>query len=299
MHDEAVVEGRLWERTPPRELGLDFSGETLDFLVWVTAVDPKKPKEFVWKPELSKLTLGDRVFLYFAYAALREEGTHRNLDLPPRPVFLRHGLCRLAFPDDFAGVKNDEPPDFTPWMTGAGSYILEALQAELTSRWLQIERGKEDISDFTKMRSLGRSQERVLKAYYDAVEKANRLDLTRFVLHTAAGVLPPTAAAPMWVGGLQAPAGTRLADRTDTYRAATAFLRSLDRLAEWTNRARRVGYFDEGYAASQLWLTDWERCGGDARLVRAGDHPASRPVASGRPGPTTVSYGGEPHRGVS
>ena len=73
----------------------------------------------------------------------------------------------------------------------------------------------------------------------------------------------------MWVGSLQAPAGARLADRAATYRAATAFLRSLDRMAAWTTRARRVGYFDEGYAASQLWLADWERCDGDARLARA------------------------------
>src|SRR5262249_7522393 len=158
-----------------------------------------------------------------------------------RPVFLRHGLCRLAFPEDFAEVKNDAPPDFAPWLTGAGSYLLEALQAELTNRWLQLERGKEDVNDFARMRSLGRSQALVVKAYYDAVEEAGRLDLARFLLHTAAGILPAGATAPMWVGGLQAPAGTRLADRTDTYRAATAFLRSLDRMAAWTTRARRIG----------------------------------------------------------
>jgi hypothetical protein len=272
LRGEAVVAGRLWERTPPRELGLDFSGETLDFLIWVTAVDPKKPKEFVWKPELSKLTLGDQALLFFAYAALREENAHRDLlDLAARPAFVRHGLCRLAFPEDFAGARNDEPPDFAPWTAGAASCMLEALQPELRDRWVQVERGKEDVSDHGRMRLLGRSQELVLGAYHKAVEEAGRLDLARFLLEAASHVLPAGASAQTWVGGLQAPAGTRLADRTETYRAATAFLRSLERLAAWAARARRTGYFDEGYAAGQLWLADWERCDGDVRLARARD----------------------------
>ncbi len=266
---EAVVVGRLWERTPPHELGLRFSGETLAFLMWLTAVDPKRPKEFVWKPEPTKCTRGDEVLLYFAYGALREEDAHRALELPPRPAFVRHALCRLAFPEDFAGVKNDEPPDFAPWTGGANAWLLEALQRELRARWLQVERGKEDVSDTTRMRALGRSQELVLDAYYKAVEAAGRPDLARFLLETAAGVLPEGASAPTWVGGLQAPPGARLADRAETYRAATAFLRSLERMAAWTARARRTGYFDEDYAASQLWLADWERCDGDARLARA------------------------------
>ena len=88
-------------------------------------------------------------------------------------------------------------------------------------------------------------------------------------METAASVLPEGASAQLWVGGLQAPAGARLADRAETYRAATAFLRSLERMTAWTAKARRTGYFDEGYAASQLWLADWERCDGDARAARA------------------------------
>jgi hypothetical protein len=269
LRRDAVVAGRLWERTPPGELGLCFSGESLDFLIWVTAVDPKRPKEFVWKPEPGKFTVGDLTLFYFAYAALREQEMHRTLGLPSRPAFAQHGLCRLAFPEDFGEVKGDEPPDFAPWTDGVESCLLEALQPELAARWTQAERGKEDVSDFARMRALGQSQELVLDAYYKAIEAAGRLDLARFVLDTAAGVLPQGAQARTWVGGLQAPAGARLADRAETYRAATAFLRSLERTADWTARARRTGYFDEGYAASQLWLADWERCDGDARLARA------------------------------
>src|SRR5947209_5453334 len=35
-----VAEGRLWQRTPPAELGLTFSRHALEFLVWITAARP-------------------------------------------------------------------------------------------------------------------------------------------------------------------------------------------------------------------------------------------------------------------
>jgi hypothetical protein len=223
----------------------------------------------VWAPDPGQLTTGDQALLYYAYAALRGGDAPPELGLVRRPAFLRHGLCRLAFPEDFAGAADDEPPDFAPWTGAPGACVMEALQSDLAIRWAEVEGGKEREADYARMRALGASQELVLGAYLEAVERAGRLDLARFVLQAAARVLPAAAAAPMWVGGLRAPAGTRLADRAETYRAATAFLRALDRVAAWTARARQTGYFDEGYAASQLWLADWERYGGDARLARA------------------------------
>jgi hypothetical protein len=269
LRNEAVSAGRLWERTPPRELGLTFSGETLRFLVWVTAVNPKaKPRESVWKTDVPAFTLGDLVLLYFGYAALHEANMHKDLGLPSEPALQRHGLCRLAFPEDFA-ADTDETPDFAPWMSGVGACVLEAIQPELHKRWRKLENEKEEISDHAQMCGLGGSQALVLAAYYEALEQAGRWDLTRFLLRTADDVLPEGAAASPWIGGLQAPVGARLADRAETYRAATAFLRSLERMASWTSRAQRTGYFDEGYAASQLWLADWERWHGDACLARA------------------------------
>src|SRR5439155_20853451 len=111
------------------------------------------------------------------------------------------------FPEDFEKASADEPPDFAPWTDGVGACVLEALQPELAGRWKQVERGKEDIADHARMRALGRSQEFVLDAYYKAIEASGRLDLARFLLRTAADVLPEGASAPLWVGGLQAPAG--------------------------------------------------------------------------------------------
>ena len=92
--------------------------------------------------------------------------------------------------------------------------------------------------------------------------------LARFLLQTAMQLVTPNATAAMWTGSLrqQAP---RLADRAETYRGALAFLRQLPRLQEWERRARSVGYWDEGYAASQLWKADWERFQDDDVTERA------------------------------
>src|SRR4051794_7844542 len=40
LRGDHVVEGRLWERTPPNELALRFSRETLAFLIWITSTHP-------------------------------------------------------------------------------------------------------------------------------------------------------------------------------------------------------------------------------------------------------------------
>jgi hypothetical protein len=159
-------------------------------------------------------------------------------------------------------------PNFAPWTTGTGAAILEALQPELESRWLQLESSKSSIVDPTRMRLLGRSQELVLSAFMDGLVAAKRMDLARFLLAVAARLLATSARAEMWTGALLV-SGLRIADRTATYQAATAFLRQLERLQLCERQARTVGYFDEGYAAGQLWKADWDRFDGDALCERA------------------------------
>jgi hypothetical protein len=46
-------------------------------------------------------------------------------------------------------------------------------------------------------------------------------------------------------------------------------VRQLHRLQRWERQARSVGYFDENYAASQLWKSDWEYWHGDQLCRRA------------------------------
>jgi hypothetical protein len=142
------------------------------------------------------------------------------------------------------------------------------MQPVLATRWMLVEGKKESIADPRLMRALGHSQDRVLTAFLEAVEEAGRKDLARFLVVAAANLLGPHAHAGMWTGRLHL-AGLRVADRVDTYQAAAGFLRHLDRLRTWEQQARGVGYFDEGYQASQLWKSDWDHFEGDGLHTRA------------------------------
>jgi len=262
-----VVEGRLWERTPPAELGLKFSAHTLEFLMWITANRPGD-QDRPWRPREEDLTSGDRLLLYFAHEGLRHaEGLGPHALRTERP-FVEHGLCWLAYPEDYTAAPVGARPNFAPWTNGVGAAMLEALQPELTRRWIEVEGSKERLAEPQAMRILGQSQQRVLTSFLDAVEQAGRMDLARFLLHAASVLLGPHAHAGMWTARLSL-TGLRVADRAATYQAATAFLRMLDRLQTWERRARGIGYFDEGYTASQLWKADWEAVQGDQLVDRA------------------------------
>jgi hypothetical protein len=266
LRNGKAKDGRLWDRTPPRELGLPFTRHALDFLIWITAVKPTDQRTN-WVPPEAELKMGDLLLLYCAYAGLRDVA-----DVGPalraRATFTRHGLCRLAFPDDFALNADNPEPDFAPWTTGLGSCILEALQRPLTERWLEIERAKCQILDWQQLRALGRAQERVLNGFLDATETAERPDLTRFLLRAAAEVLTPDVTPRFWVGGLQT-TGPRMADRQETNQAALALVRQVERFRRWERQARSVGFFDEGYGRAKLYLADWERYNGDAVAQKA------------------------------
>jgi hypothetical protein len=261
VRGDRVASGRLWERTPPEGLGLTFSGVTLKFLIGLTA---GRPEELSAR---STPTVGDELLLFYAYEALRAtlvcEGL-RGL----RPVF-RNELVRLAFPDDFAEPRFARKPVFSTWVVGVGACVQEAFQPYLAERWVAVERRKLAINDVARMRALGGEQETTLEALLRALDRAGRWDLARFLLSAASQLLPEDTGPRPWVGSLDLNR-LRVADRAAVHRAALAVLRSLDRLRQWERRARAVGYFDEGYAASQLWKADWEAFGGEAVCERAG-----------------------------
>jgi hypothetical protein len=267
LRGDKIAQGRLWQRTPPADLALKFSRHSLEFLVWLTAARPGDKDHHGWKPKETELTPADLLLLFFAHEGLREMPESVGAKaLRQRPGFARHGLCRLAYPEDF--TDHGGQPDFAPWTTGLGACMLEALQPQLAARWMKVEGGKGKIVAHQEMLRLGQEQERVLTAFLDAVEKAGRLDLARFLLRAAAKLLESYANAGMWSEALDT-TGLRVMDRTGVYSAALAFLRQLDRLQSWERRARGVGYFDEGYQASQLWKADWEFYQGDVLQERA------------------------------
>jgi hypothetical protein len=268
LRGERVVEGRLWERTAPAELALAFSEHSLAFLVWITAARPGDT-EPGWKPPAQELTVADLLLLFFAHEGLRKLPDSLGApSLRTRPPLAEHALCWLAYPEDYAATPEEFHPDFEPWLSGLGACILEALQPVLAARWIAVESTKEKMADARAVRDLGRSQERVLSAFLDAAELAGRLDLARFLLAAGRVLLGPHAHAGMWTGRLHL-SGLRVADRVATYQAAAAFLRQMDRLQTWERRARTVGYWDEGYSASQLYKDDWERFLGEDLYGRA------------------------------
>jgi FtsH ternary system domain X6 len=263
LRDSQVREGRLWERTPPEELGLSFSRHSVDFLLWLAAGD--SPHETArWRPAAHALATGDRLLMYLALQALH--GTDVINRMRKHEGFARDALCRLAFPDEFTHVGAN--PDWEPWTSSVGSHILEALQRPLSGRWLEVESEKERIGDGKRMRDLGRSQERVLRSFGDAVTAVGRRDLARFLLRSLSLLLRDKPPARRWIGGLEV-GGLRLADRLDTYRAALALVKHSEVLEQWEREARLVSYFDEGYAASQLWKSDWEDFAGEGMREHA------------------------------
>jgi hypothetical protein len=268
LRDREIAEGRLWERTPPEKLALEFSQHSMEFLFWITALHPKD-KDGTWAPPIKELTLGDQLLLFFAHEQLREGRDEAGIaDMRKRQPFASHALCVLGYPEDFRNPPDSATLDFTPWTKGVGACILEALQPDLALHWIHTEAGKERLTNPQEMRSLGVSQERVLTAFLDAVEQANRRDLARFILRVGQQLLTEHAHPGMWTGGLHT-VGLRLADRAATYQAALTFVRMFERLREWAAWSRSVSRWDDEWNAANLWRHDWERYDGENLCLRA------------------------------
>ncbi|VTS00060.1 hypothetical protein [Tuwongella immobilis] len=294
--------GRLWERTPPEKLGLVFTKQSLSFLIWMTANKPAAGKAF-WQPAADTgLTIGDELLLFLGFAAMRQDAEMMPVLRAPDSPFSRNALCWLAFPDDFATNSPEAVPSFANWMVGDAALVMEAMQHYWMNRWLHIEREKGQIVDWDHMRLTGQVQERVLERLLQDAESAQRPDLVRFLLQVAAQVLSAEEISPIfWTGALtstRAPA--RLVDRLATQRSALSLLRAIDNLQQWERRARLVGYFDDGFAASQLFLSDWESANGSVlnrrgqRIIQQFD-PLRAPTAS----PPTPPSASAPDRGTA
>ena len=287
------LQSRLWERTPIVERGLSFSRHSLEFLIWLTA---GRPANSPWDPEPASFSIADRFLFFLAYDALRL--TETGQVLRAKRQFALNGLCRLMHPEDFAPAGEIE---FTPWLQHAGASILEALQPPLQRRWLEQERGKNQIGDWARLRQIGQSQEEALAGFLHAAEEAKRPDLARFLLKAMAELLSPDLTPAFWIGGLLGAGPPRLAERIDVQRYGLATLRQFERLGQWARRARATGYLDEDYAVAQLWLADWEQYRGDEltaiahELLRQLEPLRVQPPAAGQqpPAPPAAEEAGQ------
>ncbi|QDU20699.1 hypothetical protein [Urbifossiella limnaea] len=259
--------GRAWDRTPLDERALTFSPHVVEFLLWATAErvhDTRTP----WDAPPADLTAADEFFFWLAFEACRPDPEVAAV-LRRKAAFRSNRFAWLGSAADLADEAEPAPPDFAPMFAGERAVMLECLQPLLTQRWLRAERAKGQIDDWRRMRQQGRAEAAGLAAYLGAAESAGRPDLARFVLHANAGLFQNDLLPAFWTSGLGGPGPARLADRLDTQRAAVALPRQMAVLASWQEKYRAVGYFDEGYAASQLWKQDWEAAGGDRVAARA------------------------------
>jgi hypothetical protein len=268
LRDHAPLGGRVWNRIPLDERTLEFSSHVVEFLLWATSEKVHETKA-PWDPSADELTAADELFFWLAFEACRSD-PDLVAALRRRDAFLLNPLCWLASPGDLVESDEPVPPDFRPCFTGLRAVILECLQTHLTGRWVRSERAKGQIGDWKKMRQQGRAEFAALRAYLTIAGEAGRTDLARFVLATNAAVFQTDLTPVFWTGGLQGSGPPRLADRLDTQRAALAVPRQMEVLDGWQQRARNVGYFDDGYQASQMWKQDWEAANGDVVTARAG-----------------------------
>ena len=99
-----VSEGRLWERTAPEKLALRYSANSLDFLIWLTAMDPLVSKD-AWEPRQGvALTLGDRLVLLLAYQAVRNaDFSGARFRCEP---WISDGVCTFNQPAECGPAEN-------------------------------------------------------------------------------------------------------------------------------------------------------------------------------------------------
>jgi hypothetical protein len=169
------------------------------------------------------------------------------------------GLIRLAFPDLMPPAR--AAINWAPWTAGVGACILETLQCTLADRWLEIERGKERTTDVKVLMTLGQNLDAVLSGFAETLTAAGRWDLARFLLQALSELMRDAPSANRWLGQVRVES-MRLAARMDAQRAALALVRFAATFQQWDAQARTIGYFDDGYAAVQLWKHDWEEARG-------------------------------------
>jgi hypothetical protein len=296
LRDGRPTPGRVWERVPLDERTLVFSRPVLEFLIWATAEkvnDTKNP----WDAAPKALTPADELFFWLAFDAIRSD-PDLLAALRKKEAFRLNPLCWISFPGDMAEGEEITPPSFAPLFEGLRAVFLACLQSHLEYRWLRSERQKGQIGDWRRMRQQGRAEFAALRAFLEAAAQANRTDLARFVLRTNAALFTTETTPIFWTGGLQGSGPPRLADRLDTQRAALAVPRQMEILEAWQQRALGVGYFDEGYEASQMWKAEWEAVNGDqvaarARAAVAMLEPLRGPANRGQPAAGNGPQGGD------
>jgi hypothetical protein len=261
--------GRLWQRHAALPV-LVFGPPSFELLAWLRSEDIGAPtRELAHGSEPS---LADELLHYFvARHVIRSGGDLRQ------PAFLRSPLCQLGYADSLASEQPLPQVDMRPLVQGEGAIILEALQPDLSARWVAMEQAKGELGRIDVMTQIGQAQDHVLASLFRAVDQVGqrsppRRDLAGFLAHAARDLLArgPERCCPdhrWWIHGLDLRAP--LSARQSAFVASAAFLRGVGRLGRWLEDAGLVAHFDDNYDAAQLLLSSW-------KFLRHAPEPSSR-----------------------
>jgi hypothetical protein len=265
-----VVSGRLWQRTPLESRQLHFSPATVEFLIWLTSVDVRQKNDTLRVTHAP--TPADRIFILLALLAIGEFDQQGNWTsgMASQQIIQQDELVQLFFPNDFADVHAPTVVPLADWLAPERIWVLEALQMSLAHRWTENEESKRRTNDRPYLLKIGALQHRILSAYLDAIEAAGRYDLARFLLVAGGRLLLRPQPHREWFANLDQH-GLRLADREQAYGAGLSVMREFARLARWRHDAGMVAYYDDGYAASQLFKSDWDALRGKEVSEAAAD----------------------------
>ncbi|WP_166827404.1 hypothetical protein [Thalassoroseus pseudoceratinae] len=266
LRGERSATGRLWERTSSDRLGLSFSSRTVEFLIGMTTFSAGHP--FFRKRPLKSLTLGDRWLHFAIYDAFHESGLGKELQT--WPVMRENLLVQLLHARDFLDAPPKQSADMEPWLTDeAGLAILEVMQSRLAGSWIMTEQAKREIRSPAQLLIASRFHRNLLNEYLTAVEKLQRRDLVRFLFDVWNQLLPDdeTARTP-WLEKVNLD-DFRMAERAELYQQAFGTFTLAERLMNWNDWARSIGYYDEEYEIAQHWKLDWEQLDGDTVTARS------------------------------
>lgn len=247
--------GHPWTTVAEAERRLQFSPILAAFLMWLTSQRPSTAQGG-WAGTSRPLTAADQ--LTFARCALVLQHVPAEwLALRKTAPFAGNPFLALLGPHLLADA-NAAAIDFNSLFMPPASLMIECLQDRLEQAWHECDRALGAEADWVQLRHRGRMMEDLTSEFLASADAAGRRDLTEFLLKVIRKRLTPDAAITDWTGSLAGTGPRRRADRQATQHAALGIVRAIRTFDRWNRGEQGVGYFDEGYAASQHFKAMYE-----------------------------------------
>jgi len=256
---------RFWKRHSLSEIALRFSSHTERLLQWLMIEESDRTRSpFGIARSSEPPTIADHLVRGMAMDHLRHSPISRALALPQ---------AGFSFPCNFWIVPEDVAEDAWPahdelltLLAAEHAWGLEVLAAPFAGAFLRMERSKWSSIDASTIVDQARTQAAAIKSWVEPALQGQRHDLLVPLLRAL-----PSAVAWAEQRGWGMASQLKRDPNCDHRLIFAAWMttgRLLVRLSDATERCRAIGYFDEHYAASQLWLLAWETSGGSELLSR-------------------------------